>query len=245
MPNTSRMIAIVPAAGVGARAAQDTGSASPIPKQYRLLHGQAMLRHAVTALLAERRIARVIVAVSPNDAWVDTALSGLPRTDVHACGGRTRADTVHAALRASGCTENDWILVHDAARPGLPLAALQRLVDACVRSNTGGLLAMPVADTIKLQDNDPSPVDDEMPQLRRVAKTIPRAGLWQAQTPQMFKAGVLRRAFAEALLSGVEMTDEASAVEALGQAPLLVQGSPRNFKVTWPEDFDLMERWMS
>lgn len=239
------MIAIVPAAGVGARAAHDSGSASPIPKQYRLLHGQAMLRHAVAALLAERRIARVIVAVSVNDAWVDTALSGLPRTDVYACGGPTRAATVQAALRASGCTEHDWILVHDAARPGLPLAALQRLIDACVRSNTGGLLAMPVADTIKLQDNDPSPVDDEMPQLRRVGKTIPRAGLWQAQTPQMFKAGVLRRAFAEALMSGVDMTDEASAVEALGVAPLLVQGSPRNFKVTWPEDFDLMERWMS
>ncbi|QEI09232.1 2-C-methyl-D-erythritol 4-phosphate cytidylyltransferase [Pigmentiphaga aceris] len=239
------MIAIVPAAGVGARAAQDTGTASPIPKQYRLLHGQPMLRHAVAALLAERRIARVIVAVSPSDAWVDTALSGLPRTDVFACGGPTRAETVQAALRASGCTEHDWVLVHDAARPGLPLAALQRLIDACVRSGTGGLLAIPVADTIKLQDNDPSPADDDMPQLRRVAQTVPRAGLWQAQTPQMFQAGVLRRAFAEAILAGVDMTDEASAVEALGQPPLLVQGSPRNFKVTWPEDFDLMERWMS
>jgi 2-C-methyl-D-erythritol 4-phosphate cytidylyltransferase len=245
MPNASRMIAIVPAAGVGARAAGDSATGSPIPKQYRLLHGHTMLRHAVAALLAERRIARVIVAVSAGDAWVDTALSGLPRTDVFVCGGPTRAETVAAALRASRAADQDWILVHDAARPGLPLSALQRLIDTCTRSGTGGLLAVPVADTVKLQDNDFAPGDDDLPSLRRVARTIPRAGLWQAQTPQMFQAGVLRRAFAEALMNGVELTDEASAVEAIGQPPLLVQGSPRNFKVTWPEDFDLMERWMS
>ena len=123
---TASLIAIVPAAGVGAR------SGCEMPKQYRLLNGQPMLRLAVMALLADPRIAQVRVAVSADDGWVEEALRGLPRTVWRACGGPTRADTVAAALADSGAADADWVLVHDAARPGLPADALGRLIDACL-----------------------------------------------------------------------------------------------------------------
>ncbi len=226
-----RLIAIVPAAGIGVRA----GDAS-MPKQYRLLNGEPMLRHAVRALLADARIVAVAVVVARGDTMAAEALKDLPRTVQLNCGGATRAATVEAALAACGAADEDWVLVHDAARPGLPRSALTRLIDACIDDAVGGLLATPVADTIKQADTEAAP---------RVGKTVPRAGLWQAQTPQMFRAGLLRHALASAQQLGVDVTDEASAVEALGHAPRLVTGSPRNFKVTWPEDFDLMERWIA
>jgi len=223
------LIAIVPAAGVGARASLPGMQA--IPKQYRPLAGQAMLRRAVRALLAEPRIAQVRVAVTAGDGWVDEALQDLPRTVWRPCGGATRADTVANALADSGAREQDWVLVHDAARPGLTPAALARLIDACLDDPVGGLLAMPVADTVKAGD-------------ARVARTVDRQGLWLAQTPQMFRAGMLARALADAARGGIAVTDEASAIEAAGHAPRLVTGDARNFKVTWPDDFELMERWL-
>ncbi|ARP85854.1 2-C-methyl-D-erythritol 4-phosphate cytidylyltransferase [Bordetella genomosp. 9] len=226
---SASLIAIVPAAGAGARA--QTGDASGLPKQYRLLAGQPMLRHAVLALLADPRIAQVRVAVSPGDRRVDDALAGLPRTVWRACGGATRAETVANALSDSGVADDAWVLVHDAARPGLTLEALARLIDACLDDAVGGLLALPVRDTVKAGT-------------ARVAKTVDRQALWLAQTPQMFRAGVLLRALRDAALRGVEVTDEASAIEAAGHAPLLVPGAMRNFKVTWPEDFALMEKWL-
>ncbi|MFQ6712130.1 2-C-methyl-D-erythritol 4-phosphate cytidylyltransferase, partial [Bordetella pertussis] len=124
-----------------------------------------------------------------------------------------------------------WILVHDAARPGLPAAALARLIDACLDDAVGGLLALPVADTVKAGR-------------QRVSRTVDRDGLWLAQTPQMFRAGLLRDALARARAAGLAVTDEASAVEAAGHAPRLVAGALRNFKVTWPDDFELMEKWL-
>jgi 2-C-methyl-D-erythritol 4-phosphate cytidylyltransferase len=223
------LIAIVPAAGVGARA--NTPQASGVPKQYRLLAGQPMLRHSVLALLADARIGQVRVAVSPGDGWAAEALAGLPRTVWRPCGGATRADTVANALADAGALENDWILVHDAARPGLTADALRRLIDACLEDPVGGLLALPVSDTVKAGT-------------QRVARTVDRNGMWLAQTPQMFRAGMLAGALRQAPSRGVEVTDEASAVEAAGQAPLLVPGALRNFKVTWPDDFDLMEKWL-
>jgi len=221
------LIAIVPAAGVGARA-QIPGTSS-IPKQYRLLAGEPMLRYSVRALLADSRISQVLVAVAAGDSWVQKALQGLPRTVWHFCGGTTRTDTVIAALANSGAADSDWILVHDAARPGLPQPALGRLIDACLHDPVGGLLALPVADTVKSG-------------LQRVTHTLDRNSLWLAQTPQMFRAGVLRRSLAAAARTGVALTDEASILEAAGYAPLLVAGSTLNFKVTWPEDFELMEK---
>lgn len=223
------LIAIVPAAGIGARASLPGEAA--VPKQYRPLAGQPMLRHAVRALLADQRIVQVRVAVSAGDGWVEQALAGLPRTVWRPCGGPNRADTVAAALADSGAAADDWILVHDAARPGLPAAALARLIDACLDDAVGGLLALPVADTVKAGR-------------QRVSRTVDRDGLWLAQTPQMFRAGLLRDALARARAAGLAVTDEASAVEAAGHAPRLVAGALRNFKVTWPDDFELMEKWL-
>ncbi|CAM4406527.1 2-C-methyl-D-erythritol 4-phosphate cytidylyltransferase [Bordetella muralis] len=259
---TDSLIAIVPAAGVGQRAAR-AGESGP-PKQYRLIAGQPMLRHAVQALLADARIAQVRVAVSANDGWAAEALAGLPRTVCRSCGGPTRAETVAAALADSGAADGDWVLVHDAARPGLPAEALARLIDACLSDAVGGLLALPVADTVKSQrrldtgaargqsaaevsiplgDSRPSEVDSTSAE-PRVRATLDREGLWLAQTPQMFRAGLLRAALASAQSAGVAVTDEASAIEAAGYAPLLVPGSLRNFKVTWPDDFELMGKWV-
>lgn len=245
---TDSLIAIVPAAGVGQRASRAGDPA--LPKQYRLLLGLPMLRRAVLALLADTRISKVFVAVSPDDDWATQALAGLPRTVCQPCGGLTRADTVAAALAGCGVADTDWVLVHDAARPGLPADALGRLIDACWSDPVGGLLALPVADTVKSQcqpegkgaassrDTTPTPMEP------RVRATLDRDGLWLAQTPQMFRAGVLRGALAHAVAHGVSVTDEASAIEAAGDTPLLVRGSLRNFKVTWPDDFELMEKWL-
>lgn len=245
---TPRLVAIVPAAGIGARAAG--ASAVPVPKQYRHLAGQAMLRWTVQALLRDERIGRVVVAVSPQDDRVHETLAGLPRTSWLPCGGPTRYDTVMNALGAGGIQADDWVLVHDAARPGLPAEALAALIDACLQDEVGGLLALPVADTVKVAAVPPSPPDGALSQaghgkaLVRAARTMPRDHLWQAQTPQMFRAGMLAEAFECAARNGMTPTDEASAIEALGHQPLLVRGAMANLKVTWPEDFEWMEKWL-
>jgi len=224
-----QIIALVPAAGVGARA--QAAARPACPKQYREIGGQSMLRRAVAALLADARVAQVRVAVAPDDQRAARALAGLPRTVVRPCGGPTRAQTVAGALRDSGAGPDDWVLVHDAARPGLPVEALARLIDACLADGIGGLLALPVADTVK--SGGP-----------RVAATLARDGLWLAQTPQMFRAGMLAEALERAAAAGIAVTDESSAMEAAGHAPLLVRGAACNFKLTWPEDFELFEKWL-
>lgn len=225
----SRIIAIVPAGGVGTRAA------TAVPKQYRLLRGEPMLRWAVRALLADPRISQVRVAVAPTDTAAAEALAGMPRTVCRPCGGATRAATVLGALRDARLAVDDWVLVHDAARPGLPEDALTRLIDACLLHDEGGLLAEPVADTVKRANEVQAPGWPA-----RVEASVSRDALWLAQTPQMFRAGPLQAAL-EAAGSGAAITDEASAMELAGHRPLLVPGSMRNFKVTWPEDFGLME----
>ncbi|ANN68050.1 2-C-methyl-D-erythritol 4-phosphate cytidylyltransferase [Bordetella bronchialis] len=226
---SASLIALVPAAGVGARALAAGGDG--IPKQYRPLAGLPMLRHSVLALLSDPRVREVRVAVSPGDTWVREAVAGLPRTVWRPCGGATRAQTVANALADSGAAPDDWVLVHDAARPGLPAEALARLIDACLDDAVGGLLALPVRDTVKAG-------------AARVVRTVDRQELWLAQTPQMFRAGLLDSALRDAAERGFDVTDEASAIEAAGHAPLLVPGVMRNFKVTWPEDFALMEKWL-
>ena len=228
--SSSRIVAIIPAGGVGVRA----GTA--YPKQYRRLLGEPMLRWAVKALLADDRIEQLRVAVAGDDARAAEALLGLPRTVCRPCGGPTRAATVLGALCDAALAPEDWVLVHDAARPGLPADALGRLIDACLSHEEGGLLAEPVADTVKRACRDadlgPSP---------RVQASVNRDALWLAQTPQMFRAGPLQAAL-ESALGMEEITDEASAMERAGHRPLLVPGSLRNFKVTWPEHFEMMER---
>lgn len=229
------LIAIVPAAGIGARA----GRVGDAPKQYRLLRGEPMLRRAVCALLADERIAEVRVAVAAGDPWVAQALSGLPRVVWRPCGGPSRAMTVRAALLDANLAPDAWVLVHDAARPGLPPQALARLIDTCLSQDRGGLLAVPVADTVKQADPVPLAAGPET-----VARTLPREHLWLAQTPQMFRVGELHAAL-DACAQDARVTDEASAVELSGgRPPVLVPGSRWNDKLTWPGDFEWFEAWL-
>ena len=233
-----RLVALVPAAGVGARAAASrSGHLEPVAKQYRLLRGQPMLRLAVGALLQDARIDQVRVAVAAQDDQAVDAVAGLPRTLVRPCGGATRALTVLNALEDAALEPGDWVLVLDAARPGLPADALVRLIDACLLHGEGGLLAMPVADTVKRARQAPGAV-------AHVVTTVARDDLWLAQTPQMFRAGALQAALTRAMAEGLPLTDEASAMEAAGYQPLLVPGSARNAKVTWPDDFQWVESWL-
>ena len=246
-----RIVAIVPAAGVGARATA-RGHAAGVqarPKQYRPIAGQPMLRWAVRALLQDPRVDEVVVGVSATDEHVYHALHGLPRTRWLATGGPSRHATVHNTLAACDLADTDWVLVHDAARPGLPAQSLRTLIDLCLGDPVGGLLAMPVADTIKQDTLAPGAsasgtvVGGNTPP--RVARTLTRDHLWQAQTPQMFRVGLLQAAFAHALKQGLAPTDEAGSVEGLGYQPLLVPGSLANLKVTWPQDFEWIEKWLA
>jgi len=235
------IIAIVPAAGAGQRAQRGPDDA---PKQYRPIKGQPMLRWTVRAVLADARVAQVRVAVAPNDTRARTLLADLPRTLCRSCGGATRARTVLAALRDAALADDVWVLVHDAARPGLPAAALTRLLDTCLAHGRGGLLALPVADTVKRASSAVSTLPAPTTAPATVAATVPREDLWLAQTPQLFRAGALQRALQAALDAGVEPSDEACAMEMLGETPLLVPGSARNLKVTWPQDFAWMQTWL-
>ncbi|UOD51054.1 2-C-methyl-D-erythritol 4-phosphate cytidylyltransferase [Orrella daihaiensis] len=221
---------LVPAGGVGTRA-QTPGVQTP--KQYRSIKGQTMLSWSVRALLADRRVANVVVGVQLEDSLARQCLSDLSGVKVLPTGGASRALTVLQTLEHSGFDDNDWVLVHDAARPGLPQDNLSALIDACLREQRGGLLAMPAADTVKLANTGQSSGG-----IVEVGKTLDRQTIWLAQTPQMFRAGQLRDALSRALAADVEVTDEASAMEWAGYKPLLINGSARNLKVTLPEDFE-------
>lgn len=224
-----RYYALIPAAGVGSRMQSAT------PKQYLPLGGKPMLAHAVAALAAVDAIEHVFVVVSAEDGYVDGLALQDARVSVLRVGGATRHESVQNGLRTirGQCSDADWILVHDAARPGLTPALVARLMDAVGDDEVGGLLALPVADTMKQSDAS-----------HRVCATIPRTGLWAAQTPQMFRCGMLAGALQSAQDSATVVTDEASAVEALGLKPLLVEGSLRNMKVTLPEDAALVELFL-
>lgn len=194
-----------------------------------------MLRWAVRALLSDPRIEEVRVGVSVDDPYAEQALRGLPRTQCRRTGGSSRAATVLQTVKDAALHEDDWVLVHDAARPGLPAASLARLIDACLNHNAGGILAERVADTVKRASEEGGVGD-----VSRIGESVPREGLWLAQTPQMFRAGELQQAL-ESAGDHPAVTDEASAMEFMGLHPLLVAGSLRNFKVTWPEHFSLIE----
>ena len=221
----SRCFALLPCAGSGSRA----GTARP--KQYQPVAGMPMVRHTLAALAQVARIARVLVVVAPGDAARDDLGPAVSMVD---CGGATRADSVFnglGALLAQGAHAHDWVLVHDAARCLVTPALIDALIDACLPDAVGGLLALPLADTLKAAGAD-----------GRVAATLDRADKWLAQTPQMFRIKPLRDALAAHAVTGFAgITDEASAIEAAGHRPLLVRGSALNFKVTYPEDFALAE----
>lgn len=217
------LYALVPCAGVGERAGANG------PKQYALLGGEPMVRHTLKALAGVRRLRQTLVVLSPQDAVFELQVPGYDGW-VARVGGATRAASVAAGLDEllrRGARADDWVLVHDAARCLVRPAWIDALIDACINDAVGGLLALPLADTLKAETGG------------RVSATVDRAGKWQAQTPQMFRIGLLREALEHA---GAAVTDEASAVEALGHAPLLVASPMENFKITWPADFALAER---
>lgn len=218
----SRYFAIVPAAGSGSRFGAEK------PKQYLNLLGRPLIFHALAALVACPEIERVWVVLSPDDPyWLQYDWSDLgAKLDTVRCGGETRAESVTNGLQAAAmvAADDDWVLVHDAARPCLSAEMLTSLFTDLADDPVGGLLAVPVADTLKRADSE-----------QRVAATEPRDGLWQAQTPQMFRYGRLL----EALKNGTAVTDEASAIEALGLKPKLVSGDSTNLKVTYPADLAL------
>ncbi len=217
----SRFVALVPAAGSGSR------MGSELPKQYLPLSGRPLIEHAVRALATHPRIARVYVVLSPEDGWWEGLRIAHDKLSVLRCGGAVRAQSVANGLKAiaGAIAADDWVLVHDAARPCLRAEHLDRMLAELADDPVGGILAVPVADTLKRAKPD-----------QRIAETVPREGLWQAQTPQMFRHGLLLKALEAA---GSAVTDEASAIEHLGLQPRLVEGDARNLKVTYPRDLEL------
>lgn len=220
-----RCFALLPCAGTGSR------SGAALPKQYVTIAGRAMVAHTLEALGRVARLSAALVVLAPDDDRFERSVPGFAgaRGWVARCGGATRAQTVAnglAVLAQRGVQAHDWVLVHDAARCLIEPAWVDRLIDACLDDEVGGLLALPLADTLKQEEGG------------RVAATLPRAHKWAAQTPQMFRLGLLRRALEQA---GPAVTDEAGAVEALGLSPRLVEGDAANLKVTWPSDFRLAE----
>lgn len=221
----ARHIALIPAAGIGNR------MQASIPKQYLPLGDRPMLQIVLDTFARTAAIDHTYLIVAVDDPYIDPLLA-LRRSDesgaltVLRCGGTTRHQTVLNGLAAmqnpmhANIAPTDWILVHDAARPGLTPTMIDRLIAAVGDDSVGGLLALPLADTLKRGGE------------QRVVQTIDRSALWSAQTPQMFRYALLLRA----LQAAPDCTDEASAIEALGLQPLLVEGSPLNFKVTRPDD---------
>jgi 2-C-methyl-D-erythritol 4-phosphate cytidylyltransferase len=216
---------IIPAAGIGNR------MESALPKQYIPVLGKPMISHSVQTFFDCPRIASIHLALNPEDEfWHSLKLDPNSRLHLHYTGGDSRAQTVLNTLNCLALPQDDWVLVHDAARPGLDANLLNHLLDTLQDDAVGGLLAIPLADTLKRSN-----------QSGRSEKTIPRDQLWQAQTPQMFRYETLKKALQ---YDGGTATDEAQAIEALGLQPQLVVGSLKNMKVTYPQDMMLVEALM-
>jgi len=226
--SSSRYFALIPAAGVGQRMGVS------IPKQYLPLAGKLVLQHVMDVFCACPLIKQVFVVLSPNDAWIDEYIATQTiclseNVTLLRCGGKTRRDSVMNGLKAISETvfKKDWVLVHDAARPGLTPELVHSLIDTVNDHPVGGLLALPIMDTVKRSEN-------------WQVKTIPREGLWAAQTPQMFRYDILL----EALQQHLNVTDESSAIEAMGLSPILVEGHLKNTKITRPADMALVEMFL-
>jgi 2-C-methyl-D-erythritol 4-phosphate cytidylyltransferase len=219
----ARFHVIIPAAGSGSRMGADA------PKQYLSLHGKSLIQHVIEVFDATARISSINIILNADDAhWCSEYLNASSKAHVHHCGGDTRSVTVLNGLNALEAQVNadDWILVHDAARPGLTNLLLDQLLNTLENDAVGGLLAVPLADTLKRADSE-----------QRVSATVPRNDLWQAQTPQMFRYATLKEALTK--FNGTA-TDEAEAIEALGLKPRLVTGELRNLKVTYPQDLAVL-----
>ena len=227
-----RYWAIMPAAGAGKR------MGSTIPKQYLSLVGRPVIAHTLDTLLGYSRVAGLVVAISPEDEWwpevVARMVTDKPLQVV--TGGAERCHSVLNGLEIlwEWAHPDDWVLVHDAARPCLTTSDLDRLLAELADDSVGGLLAVPVRDTLKQ-------VDDA----QRIMATVDRSRLWHALTPQMFRLGMLRDALRATLETGQLVTDEAAAMEAAGFAPRLVEGRADNVKITRPEDLALAEFYLT
>lgn len=212
----NELTAVVVAAGVGSRMGDNS------PKQYKKIGDKTMLELSVEALLGEPRITKVIIVVSPSDLIAQSLKFENKAVEIARVGGLTRASSVKNGLSYAAFTLNDWVLVHDAARPCLMTSDVTKLIDTCIENNQGGLLAVRVNDTLKAETDNGT-----------ASHTVSRDGLWAAQTPQMFRAFDLIDALEKA---GDKITDESSAMEIAGFSPLLVEGTQTNLKVTRPTD---------
>ena len=239
---TARIFVLIPCAGNGARAGlPSSGGVAGLPKQYQPIAGTPMIIHTVEAFRAlGSAFAGLWIVISPDDSDFEDVFPGFNAEGEHLlrAGGATRAASVqnglHALLKTPCAAQaNDWVLVHDAARCLITPEKIQALISSCLNDAVGGLLAQPLADTLKSEQCDENG--------SRVSATLERAGKWLAQTPQMFRIGALMQALEEASRSGLAVTDESSAMEALGLSPKLVRGSAQNIKITYPEDFALAE----
>lgn len=219
-------VAILPAGGSGAR------YGASVPKQYSVIAGRTVIEHALRALQSCAAIEHIFVNVQHDDGLADEVSAGFHGVTFLRCAGATRAETVQSALAAiSKQVKRDaWVLVHDAARPCVLASDVARLIDSASAHSVGGLLATPVADTLKRGTAN-----------NEIAETISRDRMWRAQTPQMFRYETL----VHALNASPDVTDEAQAIEALGMTPLLVAGSARNIKITLPEDAELAEFYLA
>ncbi|WP_044041311.1 2-C-methyl-D-erythritol 4-phosphate cytidylyltransferase [Caballeronia insecticola] len=240
---TSRLFSLIPCAGTGSR------SGAPMPKQYQTVAGRPMLAYTLAAFDACSEFSQTLVVLAPDDHHFDARRFAGLRFAVERCGGASRQASVYnglLALARFGARADDWVLVHDAARPGITPELIRKLVAELRDDPVGGILALPVADTLKrVAQAMPDVAAPAGGEETRIARTESRDGLWQAQTPQMFRLGMLREAIERARHDGHDLTDEASAIEWLGHSPKLVQGSLRNFKVTYPEDFALAGAMLS
>ncbi|HEY4647102.1 MAG TPA: 2-C-methyl-D-erythritol 4-phosphate cytidylyltransferase [Steroidobacteraceae bacterium] len=223
----ARHWAVIAAAGQGERMSAEQ------PKQYLSLCGRTLLEHTLRPFVECPALSGIVVVIASGDSrWSDLPVALDPRIRA-VSGGAERMHSVLNGLNelAREAQATDWVLVHDAARPCLDRANLERLINSLEDDAVGGLLAVQVRDTLKRADRAGE----------HVMATVEREGLWAAQTPQMFRYELLHRALDGAVRTGLKVTDEAGAVEALGERPRLVSGSPRNIKVTLPEDLSLAE----
>lgn len=223
--------AVVPAAGIGRR------MQAAVPKQYLPLAGLQVISYTLNVLMQHPRISGVVVVISPDDTWWDSVVFSVTDKPVmRVLGGKERCHSVLNGLTVlqQQAQPDDWVLVHDAARPCLRDNDLDALIDVLDADPVGGLLAIPVRDTIKRADGD-----------GQVIATVNRNGLWHALTPQMFRLGVLLSALRQAIDRHLLITDESSAIEAAGLTPRLVEGRADNIKITHPEDLALAEFYVT
>lgn len=209
---------VIPAAGVGKRMKSST------PKQYLTIDNKTILQHTIERMQSIACVKKVVVAISPDDQYFQDLQLSRNVEVVH--GGAERVDSVLQGLKALGQVANAWVLVHDAARPNVSIADVEKLVETCLAKNCGGILATPVRDTMKRGST-------------QVQHTEPREDLWHALTPQFFPLQDLLDALEQGLAQGINITDEASAVEHVGKPVLLVEGRADNLKITRPEDLAL------